>query len=221
MGKNFQITYEWLLQNNIAANDLYSYKSHFRNNANVLEVLQHFSNKNGIFFAIWLADRLPFNTVDLDIKDFQDNYLVYNGNVNVKGDIDLSVLDRIYVKGNLNINGNLYLKDTVYVYAKEIKAKKVFMDLGSKVIGNIKAQRVSMGQFCAIYGSVEVTKLDMNDSESRIIGNLIYKDVKAKQIRLNSDSNILGRATAKQIYVRSNNNKKSFKNFYADRVVYF
>lgn len=130
-------------------------------------------------FVKWLLNQLPFNNKILIIDGNICDNLFYNGDVIVKGDIELK---RAYIKGNLNVDGTLTIKHKGEVIArdfdntKQIIANEINLCTESLILAtHIKANKIYAYNESVIAG-------DVNTNFIIVKGSCIWGNVDANEV---------------------------------------
>lgn len=130
-------------------------------------------------FVKWLLNELSFNNKTLIIDGNTCDNLFYNGDVIVKGDIELK---RAYIKGNLNVDGILTIKHKGEVIArdfdntKQITANEINLCTESMILAtHIKANKFYACNETIIDGDVNATFIIVK-------GGCIWGNVDANEV---------------------------------------
>lgn len=234
------ITAKWLRSMRTSEDEIKEFEKYFPNGGTTIDVLNKYMSMDNIRFIEWilsmtppfpfakgtnalnlinqlvqckrfytvmqLLDKLPFNEKKL-VVDNVNNYLFYDGDLYVKGDVNPLIFD---VKGHLEINGNLTVKDKwveelsaqkisaneinllnhTKVYATCVKAKAVNLEVCSMISGNIEADTVKLNQSLVLNN---VTADEIINNNSHIWGHINTKKIK------NINGNIGGNVDADEI----------------------
>lgn len=221
--EEFIITRKWLEKLRTSEDEIMEFEKHFPNGGTTIDVLNKFMSMDNLRFIEWilsmtpsfpfakgtnasylidelaqykryytvkqLLDKLHFNETKL-VVDNVNNYLFYDGDVYVKGDVNPLIFD---VKGHLEINGNLTVKDkwVEELSAQKISANEINLLNHAKVYAHVKAKTVNLEVCSMISGNVEADTVKLNQS-------LVLNNVTADEI-INNNSHIWGHINTKKI----------------------
>lgn len=210
--KQIIITEKWLEKNGARKDELQTFKKHFPNGGEALEILKQCEELDYIDFGGWLLDHLPPIYPPLELNTFVGN-LFYPNDVHIKGDV--SIQGFIHIKGILKIDGKLTVKKYGSVYSDKDCVTADEIDLSGYVYihARIKANRIDMRGEAIISGDTKAKVVNLDGG--RIYGNVdadeLYNDggyisqnAKADKATLINGGNIGGNIAFKCLYTDSN-----------------
>lgn len=237
--EEFIVTRKWLEKLRTSEDEIMEFEKYFPNGGTTIDVLNKFMSIDNLRFIEWilsmtpsfpfakgtnasylidelaqykryytviqLLDKLPFNETPL-VVDNVNNYLFYDGDVYVKGNVNPQ---RIYVKGNLKIDGKLTVKDRQVdeLRAQQISASEINLFNHAKIYAQIKAKIVNLKVCSMISGNVEADTVKLNHSlilsnvdANEIIndGGYIWGDVNTIKIQNLNGGKVDGKITYKR-----------------------
>ena len=181
--KQLMITEKWLEKNGARKDELQTFKQHFPNGGEALEILKQCEELDYKDFGEWLVDHLPPIYPPLVLSTFVGN-LFYPGDVHIKGDISTQGL--IYIKGSLKVDRKLTVKKYGSVYSDKDCVTADEIDLSGYVYihARIKANSISMSDYAHIFGNTKAKVINFK-------GGSINGDVDADEI-INDSGEIQG-----------------------------
>lgn len=117
------------------------------------------------YFVSWLFKNVPENETVLVIdKTYIDSNIYYNGSVHIKNNLSLDKKNRIYAKGRLKVDGNLFITENAEISAFKINVKNLKLTKYATIFDSflINADIITMGDDSQI-----------TDSECNIIAKTI------------------------------------------------
>ena len=185
----------------------------FPDGAKVTDIPKLISHIDGNYyyrlFVQLLLNELPFNNKILVVDGNTCENLFYNGDIRIEGN---AKVNRIYIKGNLVIDGNLIIKDKGEIIArnfdnkKQIIATEINLGIDSMILAHVKAKNINVYSEATIIGNVDTNTVNLDDSEiwgnveaNKIINNagVIDGDVNTVKIENINDGTVTGKITYK------------------------
>ena len=117
------------------------------------------------YFVSWLFKNVPENETVLVIdKTYIDSSIYYNGSIHIKNNLSLDKKNRIYAKGRLKVDGNLFITENAEISAFKINVKNLKLTKYATIFDSflINADIINMGDDSQI-----------TDSECNIIAKTI------------------------------------------------
>lgn len=169
---NFFVTSGWLAERKIFADWLRIFEIEFKNGVKSSDLFAFCKKNNMVIFASRLALALPFNKTDL-VLDRIDKPLCHNGNVIIKGDIELT--SSITAQGTLTVEGNLIARGYIPIDVNKLVTKNLELYNWVNVKGDIQATNTRICDRAGVDGSIDVNTI-ITQGESLIYGNVKAKD---------------------------------------------
>ena len=168
----FLVTSGWLAERKIFADWLRIFEIEFKNGFKSSDLFAFCKKNNMVIFASRLALALPFNKTDL-VLDRIDKPLCHNGNVIIKGDIELT--SSITAQGTLTVEGNLIARGYIPIDVNKLVTKNLELYNWVNVKGDIQATNIEIHDRAGVDGNIDVNTI-ITDGESLIYGNIKAKD---------------------------------------------
>lgn len=166
------VTTKWLDEAKIFADWLRVFEIHFRNGVTSTDLFAFCEKFDMTIFANKLALALPFNETDL-IVDRVDKPLSYNGNVVIKG--DLEVENSITIQGTLTVEGNLIARGHGPINVTKLITENLDLHNWVNIKGDIQATNTRICDRAGVDGNIDVNTI-ITQGESLIYGNIKAED---------------------------------------------
>ncbi|MBI0097212.1 MULTISPECIES: polymer-forming cytoskeletal protein [unclassified Snodgrassella] len=174
--KQLIVTEKWLEKNGARKDELQTFKKHFPNGGEALEILKQCEELDYRYFGEWLVDHLPPTYPPLVLNTLIDS-LFYPNDIHIKGDV--SIQKFIHIKGILKIDGKLTVNKQQSVLAAFVNADEIDVSGGADIHARIKANSISMSDYAFINGDTVANSISLRDSVD-ILGNAKAKVINFK-----------------------------------------
>ena len=143
----------------------------------VLRKLQELANTSTDYvkyveYAIWLRISFPSTQEPLVLNELTEKVIIHNGDVTINCDIDGDYV--IIVNGNLNIKGDANLTGRAVIWAKNVKAINITLDFFAdiRVEETIDTINIEAYEDARIEADEINTQYIMDDDGTRIHGKI-------------------------------------------------